>query len=168
MPARVLYLDWIYDVGRANLFAADGPTEIQKEIIGRVRDAVEQLSPIEREFVQLHWFEGRSLAELSELFGKRPHNLDGINRRILKKLRRSLSSYVTERFGVVVDGNRDCVVCRHPQRCEIDELLLDKKPHETFRPIYGELRDRFNLNITTPQILIGHMKYHMKARGNDD
>jgi hypothetical protein len=163
MPGKLVYLDWIYEVARKGVFGPHEKSDVQKEIIGRVRDAVDKLSPVEREFVQMYWFEGRSLKEVSELLGKRLHNLDGINRRVLRKLKRILSEYVAARFGIIEPNNSDCIICNHPDRREIDRLLIAKKPDETYRPIYRQLRSRFGLRISTPQILIGHIKYHTNS-----
>jgi hypothetical protein len=163
MPGKLVFLDWIYDVGFKGVFGPHEKSDVQKEIIGKVRDAVARLSPVERDFVQMYWFEGRSLKELSQLLGKRLHNLDSINRRILRKLKRMLSVYVAERFGIVEANDPDCIICNHPERREIDRLLCAKKPDETYRSIYRQLRSRFGLRISTPQILIGHTRYHTNA-----
>ena len=163
MPGKLAFLDWIYEVARKGVFGPHEKSDVQKEIIGKVRDAVDKLSPVERDFVQMYWFEGRSLRELLELLGRRLHNLDGINRRILRKLKRILSEYVAVRFGIIEQNNSDCIICNHPDRREIDLLLIAKKPDETYRPIYRQLRSRFGLRISTPQILIGHIKYHTNS-----
>ena len=160
MPGRVLYLDWIYEVGRTKLFAEIGPTPSQNQIIEKVREAVSALPESEQEFVRLYWFEGHSLAELSKLLGRRQHKLDGLNRRILRKLRSRLADYVRESFGVDTSESRECVICSHPHRVEIDQILSTKTEQETFRRIYRELSERLGLRISTPQILLGHMKYH--------
>ena len=163
MPGKLIFLDWIYDVGRTNVFGPHEQSQLQKEIIEKVREAVERLSFKEREFIQMYWFEGKSLKELSELFGKKEHKLDGLNRRIMKKLKRILSGYVAERFGIVESNKPSCVICSHPKRSEIDRILLAKKPHETFRTIYRKLKEKYGIKISTPQTLIGHIKYHIKS-----
>jgi len=167
MPGRILFLEWIYDVGRVSLFSSKKQSKLQKEIIAEVRKAVESLPSAEREFIELYWFEGRSLTELSELYGKRPHKLDSLNKRILLKLRRKLAPYVEAKFGIGDDSSASCVLCSSPFRDEIDKLLETKKPEETFRRINRILRSEYGLRITTPQILIGHIKYHTRKEASD-
>jgi len=167
MPGRLVFLNWIYDVGRISLFSPKKQSRLQKEIIEKVRDTVDKLPSREREFVQLYWFEGRSMAELSELFGKKPYRLESLNKRILQKLKRRLSEYVACQFGIADDAIPACIICDHPRRIEIDDLLLSKRPEETFRPIYRKLKEEFGLTISTPQILIGHIKYHLQKEDQD-
>ncbi|MBU1319827.1 MAG: sigma-70 family RNA polymerase sigma factor [candidate division Zixibacteria bacterium] len=162
MPEKLVFLNWIYDVGRISLFSPKKQSRLQKEIIEKVRDAVDNLPSMEKEFVQLYWFEGKSMAELSELFGKKPYKLESLNKRILQKLKRRLSEYVTRQFDLTNDTIPACIICDHPRRIEIDNLLLSKGQEETFRPIYRKLKDEFGLTISTPQILIGHIRYHLQ------
>ncbi len=163
MAGRIVFLDWIYEVGSQNVFGQQGKSKLQKEIIAKVREAVESLPADERDFISMYWFEGKSLKELSELLGRKPHKLDGMNRRIIKKLKRKLAKYVCEQFGIVEQEVSRCIICSHPERKEIDRILLAKKADETFRPIYKLLSEQFGLKISTPQILIGHIKYHINS-----
>jgi hypothetical protein len=167
MAGRIVFLDWIYEVGSQNVFGQQGKSELQKEIIARVREAVNSLPVNERDFISMYWFEGRSIRELSELLGKKPHKLDGMNRRIIRKLKLKLAEYVSERFGVVEKEQTSCIICAHPERDEIDGILLAKKPDQTFRPIYKLLSEQFGLKISTPQVLIGHMKYHINSEDSN-
>jgi len=167
MSSRVVYLDWVYEISRKNLFDTGERNKLEKEIIEEVNRAISKLPKSDREFVQLYWFEGRSVDELASIFGKRRHNIESLNKRILRKLKYHLAGYVRERFGIDVDSGEDCIICNHPQREEIDKLLLAKKESETFRPIYRKLRERFGIVVSTPQILIGHMKYHIQKEESD-
>jgi len=161
MAGRVVFLDWIYDIASEGLFDSDDPTELQREIQAQVREAISRLSERDREFVQLYWFEGRPVHELAEMFGRRPHNIEGYNQQVLRKLQNLLTGFVKRRFRIDAKADESCILCSHPKRCDIDILLNSKRPEETFRRIYRELEERFDLSISTPQILIGHIKYHM-------
>lgn len=167
MPGRILFLEWIYDVGRTSLFSRKGQSPLQKEIIAEVRKAVESLPSMERDFIELYWFEGRSLTELAELYGKRSHKLDSLNKRILLKLRKKLAPYVEAQFGIRDDSTAQCVICSSPCRAEIDELLQSKRPEETFKRINRILKNKYGIKVTTPQILIGHMKYHARKEASN-
>lgn len=168
MRGRFVYRNWVYGTRRQGAFGYCRETGLQVEIRARVRDAVMRLSRLEQEFVQLFWFEGRRLVEISELLGIRPHNLDGFNRRILKKLKRMLSGYVRERFGINEPIGRNCVICSHPRRHEIDAVLLTKKPEETCSRVSRELKRRFGLTALTPQTIIGHIKYHIGTESDHE
>ena len=168
MSSRIVYLDWVYEVSRRNLFDTGEQTVLAKEIVEEVNRAISKLAERDREFVRLYWFEGRPIDELASLFGKSRHNIESLNKCILRKLKTRLAAYVKERFGIDVDSERKCPICYHPERAAIDDLLLAKKESETFKPIYRELRERFGLKVSTPQILIGHMKYHIQREDPDD
>lgn len=160
MPSKILYLDWIYGSQSDNAFALSGRSPLQEEIIEKVRMAMESLSAEEREFVQLYWYEGKRLEEIGELLCRQPSKLDALNRTIMRKLRNRLARYVAGRFRL--SGVSDnCEVCSHPRKSEIDRLLLEKRPEETFRRTIATLRSDFNMTLSTPQILVGHMRYHM-------
>ncbi len=160
MSSKLLYLDWIYGSNRDNLFSQRDESPLQNEIIEKVRGAVGTLSGEEREFVQLYWFEGKPLVEIGQLLGREPSRLDALNRSVMRKLRARLSEYVATRFGVKSASDK-CVICDHPRKPEIDSLLIEKPPEDTFRNTMAVLSREYNLRLTTPQILIGHMKYHM-------
>jgi len=167
MAGKLVFLDWIYDVSATNVFRDNGDKELEREIREEVRRAIAALPEVDREFIQLYWFEGQSIAEIAKRFNKHPHNIEGYSQRILRKLRRLLADFVASRFGVET-VREPCLICCHPHRLEIEEILRGKRPEETFKRIYRELAKRFGLRITTPQILIGHMKYHMLKEECDE
>lgn len=162
MPARVVFFDWVYDARSRSLFDNPQETETGKLVERKVREAIETLDPEEQELVHLYWFEGRSINEISKTLGRRQYRIEAMHRRVLKKLKKKLSQFVSETFGIAAETDPDCIICNHPQRAAIEQVLRKKRPDETFRGVYRELRERFGLKISTPQILIGHMKYHMK------
>ncbi len=166
MPRKVLFVNWIYDTAHSGAFNGNEQSDLQAEIVERVRSAVGRLSPVEREFIHLHWFEGRSLSEISKLLRRRLHIIEGMNKRCLKKLRTLLSAYVAERFGIEAPSAGRCVICNHPHRQEIDAVLREKRPEQTWGDI-GKLLDKaFGLRIVTPQIMISHIDYHMQGEVN--
>jgi len=166
MPSRIVLSDWIYYFCGENLFGPHEQSDLQIEIIEKVQDAIAKLTDKERKFVEMYWYDGRTIAELSVLLDKTPYNLRSLKDRIIRKLRFCLSQYAAERFRIEETKNLYCVICNHPRKPEIDELLRTKKPEQTFKPIINVLKRSFNLRITTPQILISHMKYHIEPEDN--
>ena len=160
MARRVLLVNWIYDVNRSGAFSANGQSDSPAEIAEVVRDAVGRLQSTEREFVHLYWFEGRSLDEISRLLARRPHILDGIRRRCLRKLRSLLSTFAADRFGIESPRIAGCVICNHPCRREIDAVLRARRPEETWGSVRKSLEARFGLRIPAPQTMISHIEYH--------
>ncbi len=168
MSSRIVYLDWVYETAREQAFDQSEPSALEKEIVDKVGRAISRLTEREQEFARLYWNEGRSVDEMVVAFNKSPHNIESMNRRILRKLRNDLADFVKERFGIDVESGRKCPICSHARRADIERILRAKTERETFRPVYRKLRDGFGLEIRTPQILIGHMKYHMRKEVSSD
>lgn len=160
-------MDWVYETARAQAFGHGEQSALERRIISEVTQAVSRLTEREQEFVKLYWYEGKSLSEMAESFGKSPHNIESMNRRILRKLKNELAGFVKERFGIDVESDRKCPICSHPERAAIERILRAKTERETLRPIYRKLRETFGVEVSTPQILIGHMKYHMRKEERD-
>jgi len=164
---RLLYQDWIVELGRdphlieLNRFN-NVPEPVNVRIIDAVRSALKRLSSAEREFIELYYFRGCSLREIAAILHKRATRMPGLHRRALNKLKRELASFVREEFGIDTATGMNCLLCNSPHRMEIDRLILAKPERETWKRIIRILKNEFNIEITTPQILIGHLKYHIK------
>ncbi|RKX24166.1 MAG: hypothetical protein DRP45_08815, partial [Candidatus Zixiibacteriota bacterium] len=102
----------------------------------------------------------QSYRQISEKSGRAIHKLEAIHKRAVRKLRKELRQTVKELFDLNGRSNHDCVICRSPHRAEIDKLIKQKMPEQTWRPVMKQIREAFGLKITTPQTLIGHRKYH--------
>jgi RNA polymerase sigma factor (sigma-70 family) len=126
-----------------------------------VRKAVARLQPDEKRFVELFYFEFRSYQEISRKLRKRIHWLERIHNRALGKLRLLLADFVKERFGLDVPEDTDCVICRSLHRQELDRLIRLKKKEETYSRLIRVFKQRYGVDVTTPQVIIGHKKKHM-------
>ncbi len=126
-----------------------------------VRNAVEKLSPDEKRFVELFYFEFRSYREISRKWRKRIHKLERIHRRALDKLRILLADFVRQHFGLDVPPRTECMICMSPYRRELEQLIRDKTEDETYSRLMRTFRKRYGVNIKTPQVIIGHRKKHM-------
>lgn len=162
MPRKIIHQDWVYLTDRPGIWERKTSSSRQERVRRAVREEVAKLAYHEREFVELFWFQGRSMSEIAALLGKKPYKLECLNRRILRKLKSRLTDFVNAEFGLKVRKNPGCILCSHPQRVEIDALLKSKRPEETFRRIISTLQSDFGIRVRTPQIIIGHMKYHIR------
>jgi len=137
--------------------------EKASEIRSRVRKALEQLSVQEREFIAQFYFMGRSYREISEQSGRPIYKLEALHKRAVKKLKRELGGFVRERFGVETEPDTDCLICRSSHVAEINRLISRRDKTATWKPIIKTLRDKYGLKVSSPQMLIGHEKYHGRS-----
>jgi len=187
---RIIYQNWIVDLGRdpdnppgpesvpdnqhllslddliqelqgiAAKTADSDQTERTRLIISRVTSALEKLSEDEREFVGRFHFIGQSYRQISERSGRGIHRLEAIHKRAFRKLRKELAPTVKELFGVKNKENTECIICSSCHKKEIDSLISARDPRKTWRPVMKQIKERFGITITTPQILMGHVRYH--------
>lgn len=170
-PVRVTYQDWIVTLGRdpalrryagpgtmstGGAFESDRAAEIA-EAVGR---ALESLTEQERLLIIRFYFMGESYEKLSCLSGRAIHKLAAVHHRAVKKLRARLATFVEKRFDVRPTGRPDCIICRSPFRAEIDTLIDQRDRGRSWRTVIKALKKRYSIIIKTPQILIGHEKYH--------
>jgi RNA polymerase sigma factor (sigma-70 family) len=127
----------------------------------KVREAVERLSPLERQFVEYFYFEDKSYREISLILNKSIHKLERIHHRALGKLKMLLSDYVKTRFRLNLPEQTGCIICKSPFRQELDELIQAKKEKETYKSLIRIFKEKYGLKIKTPQVIIGHKKKHM-------
>ena len=168
---RITYQNWIVELGRdpdggpSGWFA--GPeSPLSKEIRDRVGAALERLPESDREFISRFYFMGQSYRQLSEATGRPVFRLESIHKRAIRRLKRLLGTFVHERFGLETEYMRICPICRSVERDRIDRLIAAKQPKATWRSVIRRLRTDFGIDLSTPQILIGHARYH--ALGNEE
>lgn len=167
---KIIYQNWIVDIGIDP--GQVGKLQIQsdlikpdQEVISEVRAALEKLEPQESEFIESYYFQGKTYREIAKIQDRRISRIEGLHRRSLAKLKKYLARFVKERFDIKVEIGRDCIICNSPHKGKINKLIIIKKKEETWKNIIRILRDKYQLQIKTPQILIGHQKYHLKERG---
>jgi hypothetical protein len=83
-----------------------------------------------------------------------------MHKRSLRKLRKNLAAFVGEVFGVESRPAPDCPICCSPQVAELDELIRSRDRSATWRSLMSLFRTKYKLPIGSPQVLIGHEKYH--------
>lgn len=164
--SRIVYQNWIVELGRdpnEDLTKSDGSHSDEKRQMA-VREAVikalECLSEEERSFVERFHFMGQSYREISEETGKDIYRLDALHKRALRRLRVKLEPLVRRLYGITAGQRDSCPICESEYRNEIDRLISSKEESDTWSEIIRSVKSRYNIRISTPQILIGHEKYH--------
>jgi len=136
-------------------------SEREELIGGEVRKAVQKLSPTERMFVELFYFEFRSYREIAGIMKKKTYKLERLHQRALGKLRIVLSDFVKEQFKFELPQKTDCLICNSRFREELDELIRSKKDEETYARLIKTFRQKYGIKVKTPQTIIGHERKHM-------
>jgi hypothetical protein len=145
-----------------NEFSDDTSTHKRQELIRQeVRKAIKKLSNEERIFIEKFYFEFKSYQEIAGILKKRIYKLERIHRRALDKMHILLSDFVKEHFKLEVSQKTDCVICNSPFRQELDELIKRKKKEETYSRLIRTFKQKYGLDIKTPQVIIGHQRKHM-------
>ena len=158
---KVIYQNWMVDIARNGGFSDNTiNSETAEKIILEVRRALKKLMPAEREFIERFYFGGESYPEIAEKMGRRPSRIEGLHNRAVNRLKKELVGFVRRQFGIKIKLTDKCPICNSPHRDEIDLLINDKKHAETWKQVIRILKSKYNIIIKTPQILIGHQKYH--------
>jgi len=166
---RLIFRNWIVEIGcdpreRKLLCQSESESIPNEKIIKIVRQALSKLYPDEQEFVRRYYFEGESYRQIADALHIRFHKMEGMNCRIRQKLKKQLAPFVRDEFDIEVDTGPECPICVSPSRAEIDQLIESKTIKETWRPIIQKLKKEYGITVKTPQILIGHQKYHKQLK----
>lgn len=166
MPGpRIVYQNWIVEIGvdpsRKNLSITENGVRPNERVIKAVREAMEKLSPQEREFIERYFFRGESYSQIAQELNMRVYRIERLHRRAVNKLKRHLAGFVRQEYDLEADIGGTCPICNSPFREEIDSLIKNKTERETWRKIIKALKIHYNITVKTPQILIGHQKYHL-------
>lgn len=169
---RITYQNWIVELGHDPTNpqpSVAGPVPGESGRLGRsdliqlqrtVRNALESLTAQERLFIIRFYFQGQTYRHISRQSGQAASKLLGLHRRAIRKLRRRLAPFVKERFRIESDESPNCPICRSGQRHSIDVLIANRDKSRSWRPVISALKERYSLAIRSPQVLIGHEKYH--------
>ena len=141
--------------------------EIESQKINRtmiieqaVKSALAKLNDDEREFIIRFHFMGEKYIEIAEKSDRELYRLVSLHTRAVKKLKRYLKHFVKEQFQVAIQDTSNCLICNSTFRIEIDKLIRKRTKKSTWKHIIQQLDQSYNIKIRSPQILIGHEKYH--------
>jgi len=170
---RIVYQNWIVSLGRDPSLPADntvGETaSYNEEILSAVQVALAALTSEEESFIRAFYFQGWGYRQISGQTGRELYKLEALHQRAVDKLKTHLSVLLDGKYGLAERRPRTCPLCQHERRAEIDRVLASKKEWETWGRCLSILREQYGIPVRTPQLLIGHCKYHMVGRqnGND-
>ncbi len=172
---RLRYLDWLVDIGRepapsdpeADCPAVFGDHGADSPRLAALRSAVQdglaQLDDNDRELVVQSVILGRSLVELAAAMNRDVHRVEAQQRRALRRLKSLLAPIVRRDFGLETEPDSSCPICQSPRRQEIDAIIAARDRRRPWTPILRTLRVDFALSISTPQVVIGHERYHLST-----
>ena len=106
---------------------------------------------------------GESYREISEKTGRAVYKLTALNNRAVKKLKNRLAVFVREKFDIKTQKTFNCPICNSKYREEIDNIIANRDKKATWKPVIKLIKERYDLTINTPQVLIGHAKYHCQT-----
>lgn len=166
--SRIVYQNWIVDLGcdpearNLNHGAAPGIDDEKRveQIHQAVSTAIEELDEDEREFIIRFHYMGESYRQISDKSGWPVHKLDSLHKRCLKKLKKFLAPFVDETFGLKVEQNCACPICDSVYSEQLNEIIRNRDRKSTWTPVLRLFRTKYDLFISSPQLLVGHEKYH--------
>ena len=164
--ARIVYQDWIaqlgYDPGSPELwdFNNSNQDDNDNSINEAVRAALDRLDEEEKEFITRFYFMGEPYGEIAASSGRKPSRLEAMHKRAVKKLRKHLAEFVKDRFGIKKRDKIDCPICNSKYRAVIDKLIAGRDKTKTWKVVMDRINDEYGLKFRSPQLLIGHEKYH--------
>jgi hypothetical protein len=154
--------DWLYLTRKTPLWqeetTAEGQVRLQ-ELASKVREALDELTAVERVTIERHDFEGLSLVNIAAELGWPCSRVQATRRRALRRLRKVLAPYVQERFGVLLPST-NCPICASQFRRDAETIIAARKREESYSKVISQLRHDFKIAIISPKTIIGHVKYH--------
>ena len=137
----------------------------QALVASQVSRALKKLTADEKEFIERFYYSGQTYREISEKSGRAVHKLEAVHKRAVRKLKRELAPVVKKLYNLDAepDGSSTvitCPVCDSPFKKDIDKMIAERDRKGTWRPVIKILKEKYGLEIKTPQVLIGHEKYH--------
>lgn len=164
---RIIYQNWIVEIG------AD-PKKIKKSsnfennvnnnpdnIIKEVNSALAKLDVDEREFIIRFYYMGETYNRIAEISNRSIHKLNAFHQQILKKLNNYLKNFVNGKFNIDINEESLCPICRSEYKPEIDKLIKSRDKRKTWKPLKDLIEKKYHVKFRTPQVLIGHEKYHI-------
>ena len=127
-----------------------------------MKRALDTLTDNEREFIVLFYYMGKTYREISEKSNKAIYRLEALHNRALKKLKIELADFVKESYKIKIKPVKKCPLCNSQYSHGINLLIKNRDKTDTWKSVIRQIKEKYKIRITSPQLLIGHEKYHMK------
>lgn len=170
MCSKIVYQNWIVDIGlnpetiSSNRAAVEiiYDDELTHQIRQAVSSALDELDEDECEILIRRQYMGESYRQISDTTGRSAHNLTSLHNRGLKKLRSLLEPFVEATFGIAAAPapGPACPICSSIHVDQLNRIISNRDRRKTWKPVLTLLRQKYNIVITSPQLLVGHVKYH--------
>ncbi len=159
----VRYKEWMDALIDSRVENVEIDAELDKKALDKtVREALAALGECEREIAERRFLMGQSLEVIRGDLDLSQHEVERRLREVIIKLRRLLGPFVRERFNINPKSERHCPLCEFGDTTLIEEIIATKKKKETWRRIMAELEKEVGVRVSSPQVLIGHVKYHLR------
>jgi len=136
--------------------------EIDDELDKTVREALAALDEGEREIAERRFLMGQSLEVIRSDLKLSSHEIERRLREVRIKLKRLLAPFVQTRFNLKPDSRPVCPICESIHRERVERIIATKRKEETWKRIMSELEKELGVRVRSPQMLIGHVKYHVR------
>lgn len=159
---RVIYRHWfasLASTGQPEPSEQSDPNR-QGEIIQRVRVALEKLEPIEREMIERYYLRFDEYSAIAESLKIKPHRLDTIHARAIRKLRKELGPFVASTFGIKPATSASCCICNSIHRELVERMLASRDPKRPWRIVIRQIYEQYGLRIRNYQTIQSHLRYH--------
>ena len=165
MSDKFKNLKWALENACGNAWDHKERSARQLRIIARVREEIEKLDADERDLIEKYWYEGKTMSEIARGKGRPTCKLESFYKQVMRKLKNRLRKFVEMEFKIVSEPEENlCPICSHPCLKEIDDLLVTRRPEETLSRFIRILKLDYGIVIKTPQVILGHLKYHRKEK----
>lgn len=156
--------EWIFQSSTKSLWQEEPLNEAEQKrrerVAVAVREALGKLDTVERVVIERYHFEGESFAQIAAHLKRKQGAIVNCHRRALRSLRKHLAQFVVQEFGIRQTQPK-CVICRSPERRQVEALIAAKAPEEPYGTLMRRIREQFGLQIRSPQTIVGHQKYHI-------
>jgi len=88
------YQEWMAAIGPVPAHSADQPTETTLQIESAVRNALENLPPHEKEFIERYYFQGESYSQIAPAVKRDLYRMHNLHRKSIKRLRKLLCGHL--------------------------------------------------------------------------
>jgi hypothetical protein len=150
---RIIYLD----LNLIEVSEIHPPVDPDPELVLNVNRALAKLDPLLQDILKGRYYDGETIDALAVRYGISGKEIKRLVYEAVRQMRFHLGEFVRKRWGI--DAGDTCRVCAHPLRGQIEEILRDRKPAESWRIVTEKIRKATGERFHPPQILKAHINH---------